>query len=196
MRGSMSPSRGAGRRRGLTFGSRSADNGVMDSSGAASARSHAPRSRERGQALVEFALIVPLFLVIVVGVIQFGIGLNYWMDLNKIANQGARWAVVNKYPDCPAPGPPGPGCTLVEHLETQALSEGIQPKIDICFTDSADGAVGEPVRVRARHELRFAALLDMWSITLKGEATMRIEQEPTVLPGQEGVFGPEAACPP
>jgi hypothetical protein len=179
----MSPSRGAGRRRGLTFGSRSADNGVMDSSGAASARSHAPRSRERGQALVEFALIVPLFLVIVVGVIQFGIGLNYWMDLNRIANQGARWAVVDKYPDCPDE----PGCTLKRHLELQALTHGLDPKIEICFTDSADGAVGEPIRVRARHELRFAALLDMWSITLKGEATMRIEQPPDTIGAQPGV---------
>ena len=68
---------------------------------AADAASHdGGRSRERGQALVEFALIAPLFLVIVVGIIQFGIGLNYWLDLNRIANQGARWGVVDKYPDC------------------------------------------------------------------------------------------------
>ena len=58
------------------------------------AHGRAERSRERGQALVEFALIVPLFLIIVVGIIQFGVGLNYWLDLNRIANQGARWAVV------------------------------------------------------------------------------------------------------
>jgi TadE-like protein len=194
MRGSMSPSRGPGKGRGLRFGSREADNGAVDPAvSPASTRSDAARSRERGQALVEFALIAPLFLVIVVGLIQFGIGLNYWLDLNKVANQGARWGVVNKYPDCPPPGPPGPGCTLEEHLETQALSEGLRRdiEVEICFMESSTGAVGEPLRVRARHELRFAAILDMWSITLKGEATMRIEQIPTVLRDQ-GVTGP---CP-
>ena len=34
-------------------------------------------------------------LMIVVGIIQFGIGLNYWLDMQRIANQGARWAAVN-----------------------------------------------------------------------------------------------------
>ena len=92
----MSPSRGSGTKWGLTFGSGRADRGVMDSAWSPdSAPAGAPRSRERGQALVEFALIAPLFLLIVVGIIQFGIGLNYWLDLNRLANQGARWAVVN-----------------------------------------------------------------------------------------------------
>jgi hypothetical protein len=178
MREDMGPGRGSSRRRGLTCGSRSADNGAMDSSRApGSAREDARQSRERGQALVEFALIVPLFLLIVVGMIQFGIALNYWLDLNRIANQGARWAVVNKYPDCPDE----PGCTLKRHLEKQVLSAGNTPIIDICFVDSATGAVGEPVRVRAIHKFRFAAIVNQWSIDLKGEATMRIEQEPTKL---------------
>src|SRR5687768_13441458 len=115
MRESMSPSRGSGIDRGLTFEQACADKSDMRSPWASSlcararsrwsetslARRQTPwaapaaagRERERGQALVEFALIAPLFLMIVVGIIQFGIGLNYWLDLNRIANQGARWAV-------------------------------------------------------------------------------------------------------
>jgi hypothetical protein len=168
----------------------------MDSSRApAGARIAAARSRERGQALVEFALIAPLFLVIVVGLIQFGIGLNYWLDLNRIANQGARWAVVNKYPGCPGTPPCSP--TLEVFLEQdQVLSSGIDPRADICFLESADGAVGEPVRVRVRHEFGFLAILDMASISLKGEATMRIEQEPTVLRSQGVVQCTPAPVPP
>src|SRR5918992_653966 len=86
MKGSMSPSRGSGIARGLTFEPESADRKGMGS------------SCERGQALVEFALILPLFLILVIGLIQFGVGLNYWLDLNRLANQGARWAVVNCNP--------------------------------------------------------------------------------------------------
>ena len=56
--------------------------------------------RESGQAMVEFALILIPLLILVVGIIQFGIGLNYWLDMNRLSNQGARWAVVNEYPGC------------------------------------------------------------------------------------------------
>ena len=52
----------------------------------------APRNSESGQAMVEFALILVPLLILVVGIIQFGIGLNYWLDMNRVANQGARWA--------------------------------------------------------------------------------------------------------
>jgi hypothetical protein len=138
----------------------------------------ATRSRERGQALVEFALIAPLFLLIVVGLIQFGIGLNYWLDLNRIANQGARWAVVDKYPDCPAK----PGCTLVEHLESQPVSGGLNAKVTICFENGP--TVGEPVTVRAEHTFNFLAIVDLAPIKLRGRATMRIEQPPTKLIAQ------------
>ena len=53
------------------------------------------QDRESGQAMVEFALILFPLLLLVVGIIQFGIALNYWLDMQRIANQGARWAVVN-----------------------------------------------------------------------------------------------------
>ena len=77
-----------------------ADKGSMVSAVHARRSSRAPRraERESGQALVEFALILPLFLLIVVGIIQFGVALNFWLDMQRIANQGARWAVVDRYP--------------------------------------------------------------------------------------------------
>jgi TadE-like protein len=144
------------------------------------------RRRESGQALVEFALIAPLFLLLVVGIIQFGIGLNYWLDLNRIANQGARWAVVDKYPNCN--GVVGsPGCTtptLVEHLESEPVSGGLQPLASICFEDSVDGAVGEPLTVEVASRFTFLPIMDLGTITLRGRATMRIEQSPAVLNSQ------------
>jgi Flp pilus assembly protein TadG len=56
------------------------------------------RGDERGQATTEFALILIPLLALVGGIIYFGIGLNYWLDMNRIANQGARWAAVNSWP--------------------------------------------------------------------------------------------------
>ena len=57
-----------------------------------------PRDRESGQAMVEFALILIPLLIVVGGIIYFGIGLNYWLDMNRVANQGARWAAVDNWP--------------------------------------------------------------------------------------------------
>jgi hypothetical protein len=44
--------------------------------------------------------------------------------------------------------------------------------------------VGQPVRVTATHKFNFLAIMDMAPITLRGKATMRIEQPPTVLLAQ------------
>jgi Flp pilus assembly protein TadG len=47
-----------------------------------------PRLRsEKGQATTEFALILFPLLILVTGIIWFGIGLNYWLDMQRIANQ-------------------------------------------------------------------------------------------------------------
>ena len=88
---------------------------------------------ERGQATVEFALILIPLLIIVVGVIQFGIALNFWLDEQRIANQGARFAVVNSWPGCPRSEPVplgGANCTgtntLQAYLGRQALSQGLR----------------------------------------------------------------------
>ena len=193
MRGSMSPSRGSGKKRGLTFERTCADKTRMRSSwpprtASAKAAADVPaRPRESGQALIEFALIAPLFLLLVVGIIQFGIGLNYWLDLNRIANQGARWGVVDKYPDCD--GVVGSsGCvapdTLVAHLESEPVSGGLQPVASICFEASAAGAVGEPLTVQVASEFTFLPIMDLGKVTLRGTATMRIEQDPAVLRSQ------------
>lgn len=147
---------------------------------------HARRDRESGQALVEFALIAPLFLVLVVGIIQFGIGLNYWLDLNRIANQGARWAAVDKYPNCSG-ATSDPECvtpTLKQYLESEPISGGLQAVVGICFDESAAGAVGEPVSVEAATRFQFLPILDLFEVTLRGKATMRIEQTPVVLNAQ------------
>jgi hypothetical protein len=148
------------------------------------AQKQAARPHERGQALVEFALIAPLFLIIVVGIIQFGIGLNYWLDLNRIANQGARWAAVDKYPNCNGV-PSSPGCvtpTLVSYLESEPVSGGLQPTAAICFEST--GTVGQPVTVRVETPFTFLPILDLGTVTLRGKATMRIEQVPVVLQSQ------------
>ena len=55
--------------------------------------------REEGVAMTEFALIVPVFMLIVVGMLAFGRVFFYWIEANHLANETARWAVVDRNPD-------------------------------------------------------------------------------------------------
>ena len=53
-------------------------------------------SGERGSAAVEFALLLPVLLLIVFGIIDFGRALNAQETLTQAAREGARLAALNQ----------------------------------------------------------------------------------------------------
>ena len=141
------------------------------------------RGEEHGQATVEFALILFPFLLLVAGIIQFGIGLNYWLDMNRIANQGARWAVVDEYPmsngtTCLRTTTPAGSCseTLQAYLTKQAITKGLQDSVcvAISFPEGAKTA-SNPVKVALKAPYKFVPILGIGTITLRATATMRLE---------------------
>jgi hypothetical protein len=148
--------------------------------------------------MVEFALILFPLLLLVVGIIQFGIGLNYWLDMQRIANQGARWAAVNNWPpDCPrgsvvgdCDGDPNP--TLQETLENQILTTGLQSAttVEVCFPEAGSKAIGDPVKVHLEAPFTFVPLMGIGTITLAADATMRLEQSQD--PAKGGLITAEA----
>lgn len=59
----------------------------------------------RGQSLVEFAMVLPLLLILVFGIIDFSMGLRSYISLTNATREGARFAAVGNpagaYPaDC------------------------------------------------------------------------------------------------
>ena len=60
------------------------------------------RSQDRGAAAVEFALVVPLLLLLVIGIIDYGRFFFDSVSLRQGAREGARQAVVMKYGSCAA----------------------------------------------------------------------------------------------
>jgi Flp pilus assembly protein TadG len=50
--------------------------------------------RERGQALVEFALVLPILATLILGIVQFGIVLHDYLALADAVRTGARQAAV------------------------------------------------------------------------------------------------------
>jgi Flp pilus assembly protein TadG len=58
-------------------------------------RSAKTRNQSRGQALVEFALVAPVFFLILFAVIEGGRFILYYETLNNATREGARYAIVN-----------------------------------------------------------------------------------------------------
>jgi Flp pilus assembly protein TadG len=138
---------------------------------------------ERGVALVEFALVAPILFVLLFGMLDFGRAFNYWIDSTHLANEGARWAVVNKNP--------GSG-TLQQFIQQQADtgelrnggSASVPDPLRVCITFGPNGAVvGEPVNVEASvtfHWLPFISNhIGVLATTVTGSSTMRLEAVPT-----------------
>jgi hypothetical protein len=161
------------------------------------------RRSETGQATVEFALILLPLLILVAGIVYFGIGLNYWLSMNKVANQGARWAAVNSWPPvCPRSTASGYSCA-VSNATCAQINSSSPPKArlqdvlrcqspnnaasTICFPGlgkSQSTAVrGDPVKIKLTSPYKFF-FMSKFSVMLTATATMRLEQAPSLITGE------------
>ena len=147
---------------------------------------------EGGVALVEFALVLPLVLLLLFGMIDFGKAINYWNDETHLANEAARQAVVNNCPSC------APGQTINDWIKTRADSAELQkggssvqpPGIKVCIwfpnppghsaSQPTNHGVGDPVQVIVHAQYNWLGYLVGRGITphsdLTGTSTMRMEQ--------------------
>jgi Flp pilus assembly protein TadG len=54
------------------------------------------RRKRRGQTLVEFALILPIFLLVLIGIFDFGRAVYYYNSLSNAAREAVRVAIVDQ----------------------------------------------------------------------------------------------------
>jgi Flp pilus assembly protein TadG len=122
--------------------------------------------RERGQALVEFALVLPLLALLLFGVIQFGIAFNNYVTLTDAVRAGARSAAVSRFA-------PSPGAQAEDAVRDAAVNLD-QDKLAVTVTSS--WVRGEDVRVVGTYpyELNLVGLV-VASGSLKSETTERVE---------------------
>lgn len=57
------------------------------------------RQRAKAQALVEFALVLPIFLLILFVIFDFGRAIYAYNAISNAAREGGRTAIINQYPD-------------------------------------------------------------------------------------------------
>lgn len=97
--------------------------------------------RGRGQALVEFAIVIPLFLLLLVALFDLGRAVFAYNTLTNAAREGVRMAIVNQ--DKPS--------IIARAKDQTAIVELNDPSVDISFfqvdTDGSLGSVCSPAAV-------------------------------------------------
>lgn len=122
---------------------------------------------ERGAVVVEFALLLPVLLMIVVGTIEFGRVYSQFQVFSGAAREGARCAAVQATPfrDCEVQDRIDSGATPYEPAEDATVS-----------LTCDDTTIGDPVTVS--WEQPFDLAIPFWgdvTITRMIEATFRCE---------------------
>jgi len=101
---------------------------------------------EKGQTLVEFALVLPILVLLVIGMLEFGRVLNVWLIVNNAAREGARYATVG-----------------VSEAEVIARVKEACPTLDadslVVEVSGAQGLMGSPVAVRVESAIELVPLI-------------------------------------
>jgi len=134
-------------------------------------------TRQRGQALVEFALVLPVFFLLVAGMFDFGLGIYSDLTLVNAAREGARLGVID------------PGNTVAIEQRVRDMStnlDGSKMTVKVSCERASGGSFvactspkwqpGDATRVVVDYKYTmFFPLLFGTELPLSSEAKMRIE---------------------
>jgi TadE-like protein len=162
-----------------------------------------PRT-DGGQGLAEFALVIPIFLVVTLGV--FDLGRVVWANnsLSSAAREAARFAIVHggsPTTACPV-GPPGPKTKIpvasgscpfpspskqsIRDVAVQhAIAGGSGVTVTVCYGDGCSGDTdvagatnvrGTPITVQVNSTVNLVAgsFLGLGDYSVAGAATMHV----------------------
>jgi TadE-like protein len=141
----------------------------------------------RGQALVEFAVVAPLFFFMLFAIIDFGRYVYYVQILNNAAREGARYAIVNGDASFTPVGPAADDPkveTVVKNYAVGVIGSDAVFDIHSCWKkkeDCPDPAKlpsnhrGQPVSVWVTYDFHpVIPLIPIPGITITGESTLVI----------------------
>jgi Flp pilus assembly protein TadG len=142
---------------------------------------------EGGQAIVELALVLPLVLLFLFGIIDFGLALNMQNSDTNVANMAARTAaVIGSTSSMQCQGTPE--ATLQAWAECEATATGGPAVSSVCVADTAGATpigtytAGDPITVEVKSNFSWLKLITSkvgnLSSTISASATMRLEQAP------------------
>ena len=149
-----------------------------------------PRRRSRrttGQALVEFAMVAPVFFLLLFAIIEGGRFILFYQSLNNATREGARYAIVHgSNSSCPSgPMPPGsppplgcydaPGDNVIQRVKDAAFGV-LGPSVVVTPTWGAGLGNGREADVTVTAEYTYTTLvpLPLPAITITAESRLVI----------------------
>lgn len=136
------------------------------------------RRSDRGAALVEFGIVAPLLLILLFGVVEFGLLFGRKLDVSQGAREGARLASVNFQTTSGSSG-----ATQSSEIVTTACSR-MEVATDTTITINTSGgtAVGDTITLTIESTAQpVTGVFDPWlaSRVIKSEVEVRLEQPAT-----------------
>ena len=123
---------------------------------------------EKGQAMVEFALCLPILLALLCGIVDFGWIYYNQITLNNAAREGARYAVIHYIPD-----------SRQWHDDAIDLIHSSMVGVtaaDAVVTNPENQQITAEVTAEAKILTGFTStIIGKNSVTLHAECTMRLE---------------------
>ncbi len=142
--------------------------------------------------LIEFAIVLPILLLLIFGIFYFSLFMNYSNDETHLASEAARFAAVNSNPGS------GSGQSLQQYVLSQAPGgltstngDVTSPaKLYLYFPTGSSGSAGDALRACVTATVQFLPLFGLASQKITQTATMRLEQNANWSPDT-----PPAQCP-
>ena len=122
---------------------------------------------EKGASAVEFALILPILVILIFGIVEFAIGFNHYITITHAAREGVRRASVDLF-----------NPELKDYIKEMAVPLALtDDDILIGVESEADPPlIGDPVWVEITYNFGISIpLVGSWEIPLKNKAIMRLE---------------------
>ena len=122
--------------------------------------------RDRGSVAVEFALLLPVLLLIIFGVIDFGRAINAQITLTQAAREGARLASLGY-------------STSAVQSRAQSAATGLSPvTVTVLAACPAGAGIGVDARVQASYVFSFitpvGAFASMFGSATFGSSTLTL----------------------
>ena len=137
--------------------------------------------KERGQAAVEFAMLLPIFLIVLFLIVDFGVGISRWVVVTNATREGARLgAVCGDGSDC------DPSVDIAKRVATNSSGLLTDGDVNVYYLDGPDsnsdfGDRGDPVVVESEYEYQLITPLRVFvgiafdSIDFSSCTDMRLE---------------------
>jgi Flp pilus assembly protein TadG len=122
--------------------------------------------RNDGQAIVEFVIVLPILVLLMLGILQFGVAFHNYLAITDATRVGARAAAVKRTSD---------PCSAAKAAIQNTVSETQWATVSTRITCTAGANTGDPVTVTVAYPFSIGLPDFSASGDLTASATERLE---------------------